>query len=84
MLRPLLEKKLKLKKEKAKTNPYTPVICLEFICDDWIQPITDKKKEFFDSVCLEVIAGLSRQRAFFFRVFCVGISRKYLFDSQVP
>jgi Transposase, Mutator family len=81
-LRPLLEKALKLKVEKAKTNVNYRGAWLGIVFDDRIAPLNHKKKRRFDPVCEQVLAGESGQYHPFSRVFFVGISRKYLFDSR--
>jgi hypothetical protein len=80
-LLPLLEKAVNLKIEKAKTNVSYHGAWLGVVFDDWIMPLNNKKKERFDPVCEQVLAGKFGQYHPFSRLFFVGISRKYIFDS---
>lgn len=81
MLRVLFDKALKLKVEKARTNPNYDGAWLGIVFDDWIMPPNDRKKGCFDPLCRRVLAAGARQYHPFSRVFFVGISRKYIFDS---
>lgn len=81
VLLPLLEKAVKLKVGKAQTNMNYHGAWLGIVFDDWIMPLTHKKKARFDPVCEQILAGESGQCHPFSRVFFVGISRKYVFDS---
>lgn len=81
ILLPLLEKALALKIEKAKTNQHYAGAWLGIVFDDWIMPLVERKKERFDPICIQVLGANPERYAPFSRVFCVGVSRLYLFDS---
>lgn len=86
---PLLENALALKKEKAKKNQYYTGAWLGIVFDDRIiplfenknMPLFERKKERFDPVCRQVLGNNPGRHIPFSRVFCVGLSRQYLFDS---
>jgi hypothetical protein len=81
VLRPLLENALALKIVKARTNQHYAGAWLGLVFDDWICPIDDRKKRRFDPVCRYVLGDSAERYSPFTRGFCVGVSRKYLFDS---
>jgi hypothetical protein len=80
-LLPLLADAVKLKVEKAQTNLNYNDAWLGIVFDDWNMPLSHKKKGRFDPVCEQVLAGESGRYHPFSRVFFVGLSRKYVFDS---
>lgn len=80
-LLPLIEKALERKVKKAQANVSYNGSWLGIVFDDWIMPINHIKKRRFDPVCEQILAGKSGQYHPFSRVFFIGISRKYIFDS---
>lgn len=80
-LLPLLEEALERKLKKAQTNVDYEAAWLGIVFDDWIMPINHSKKRRFDPVCEQVLAGDHGQCHPFSRVFSIGLSRKYIFDS---
>ena len=80
-LLPLLEEALERKLKKAQTNVDYEAAWLGIVFDDWIMPIDHKKKRRFDPVCEQVLAGDRGRYHPFSRVFFIGLSRRYVFDS---
>lgn len=80
-LLPFLEGALAHKKEEAKKNPDYIDAWLGVVFDDWITPSIEKKPGRFDPICRQMLGDAPEQHAPFSRVFCVGVSRQYLFDS---
>lgn len=81
-LLPLLENALLRKKEKAKQSPSYTGAWLGIVFDDWIEPSIEKKPGRFDPICRQALADGTERYDPFSRVFFVGISRQYLFDSR--
>ena len=67
------------KVKQANKNPYYDGAWLGIVFDDWIISLGEKKKRL-DPVC-ERVLGLA-QHCPFLRVFFVGFSGKYLFDTN--
>ncbi len=83
-LLPRLESALALKKRKAPKNPHYTNAWLGIVFDDWISPRSvSRKKRRFDPICKKALGDASKWQAPFSRVYFVGISRLYLFDSCV-
>ena len=80
-LLPLLEKALTHKANKTRTNHQYVGAWLGIVFDDWICPLADRKKGRFDPICRDVLGGRAELYSPFDRVFFVGVSRRYLFDS---
>jgi len=80
-LLPLMQRALEDKTAKAPNNPHYAGSWLGIVFDDWVQPIPERKKECFDPLCRQVLGDDPERHAPFSRVFFVGISREYLFDS---
>jgi hypothetical protein len=82
ILLPLLKNALALKKMKAERNQHYTGAWLGIVFDDWIEPSKEKKPARFDPICRQLLGNDPKQHAPFSRVFCLGISRQYLFDSM--
>lgn len=81
-LLPLLKCALARKVDKAKSNEHYSGAWLGVVFDDWVCPLgRSKKKKRFDPLCQRWLGSTPRQYAPFSRVFIIGISRQYLFDS---
>ena len=81
-LLPLLENALALQVNKAKTNQLYDGAWLGVVFDDWVCPLErSKKKRRFDPLCQCLLGGTLGRYAPFSRVFIIGTSRQYLFDS---
>ena len=81
-LLPLLEQSLLRKIKKAKKNENYADGWLGIVFDDWVCPLKKaEKKKRFDPLCRRLLDGGRDQYAPFCRVFILGISRQYLFDS---
>ena|GEM_PF-1929869 len=80
-LQPLLAQALQSKIEKSKTNPDYCEAWLSIVFDDWIVPGAEQKKQCFDPLCQKILKTDPGVYAPFERVFFVGISRQYVFDS---
>jgi hypothetical protein len=78
-LRPLLEGRLRRKVEQTKNNPHYDGAWLGIVFDDWIISIGEKKNRL-DQVCEHVLERVPHWP--FSRVFLVGFSGKYLFDTN--
>lgn len=78
----LFGKSIKRKMEKSKTNLFYHGAWLCIVFDDWICPVDDKKARRFDPLCEAALSFKRDSGAPFTRVFFVGVSRKYLFDSK--
>lgn len=82
-LLPLLQKALALKIDKARTNQHYSGAWLGVVFDDWACPLErSKKKSRFDPLCRRLLSGGPDCYAPFSRVFIIGISRQYLFESS--
>ena len=81
-LLPLLKTALSLKKEKAPKNPHYTNAWLGIVFEDWNCPGSENEnKERFDPICKKAFGNDPERYAPFARVFFVGISRQYIFDS---
>lgn len=81
-LLPLLEKALARKIDRARTNQFYSGAWLGVVFDDWVCPFgTIEKKIRFDPLCRRSLGDDRDRYAPFSRVFIVGVSRRYLFDS---
>jgi hypothetical protein len=81
-LLPLLGNALTRKVEKSRKNRFYFGAWLGAVFDDWICPLgKTKKKKRFDPLCRRLLSDGSDRYAPFSRVFIIGISRQYLFDS---
>ncbi|MBT3396429.1 MAG: hypothetical protein HN423_04535 [Alphaproteobacteria bacterium] len=78
----LLEDALNLKLWKANTNENYRGAWLGIIFDDWFCPSVDRKKKRFDPICDRVLEGVAGGDGPFSRVFFIGVSRQYIFDSS--
>ena len=79
---PLLKDALARKIKKAKRNQDYADAWLGIGFDDGICPLSGReKKKRFDPLCRQVLGNVPERYAPFSRVFFVGISRKYFFDS---
>jgi hypothetical protein len=84
MLLPRLERALAIKCDKARTNQHYSGAWLGVVFDDWVCPLgRTKKKKRFDPFCRRLLGDSHDRYAPFSRVFIIGVSRKYLFDSCV-
>lgn len=81
-LLPLLEAALTRKTRKSKTNKDYVGAWLGVVFDDGIAPSEADKRKCFDPICNNLLIDNSTLYAPFSRVFCVGISRRYVFDSH--
>jgi hypothetical protein len=81
-LLPLLRNAIALKITKGETNQSYSGAWLGVVFDDWVCPLgkTEKKKRF-DPLCRLLLGDSADRYAPFSRIFVVGISRQYLFDS---
>ncbi len=79
---PLLENALKRKLNKAKENLDYVDGWLGIVFDDWLVPQEDAKITDFDPLCSQLLRDGVNSYTPFTRVFVVGISGKYLFDSE--
>lgn len=83
VLLPLLKGALARKIRKSKKNQNYRDAWLGIVFDDQIMPLeAEKKQKRFDPICKQLLGNKLAQYAPFSRVFCVGISRKYVFDSH--
>lgn len=80
-LLPLLAQALRSKIEKSKTNPNYCEAWLSIVFDDWLVPAAEQKKQSFDPLCKKVLKLDPTGNRPFERVFFVGMSRQYIFDS---
>lgn len=81
-LLPLLENALALKINKAKTSQHYAGAWLGVVFDDYVCPLSRTKKKIrFDPICKRMLGNGPERYATFSRVFIIGISRQYLFDS---
>lgn len=80
-LRPLLEEALRSKIQKSQTNPDYCKAWLSIVFDDWVVPTAQEKKQSFDPLCKKILKTDPDGYAPFERIFFVGISRQYIFDS---
>ena len=80
-LRPLMEQALQSKIQKSQTNPDYCKAWLSIVFDDWLVPVEEKKKQNFDPLCEKILKTNPTGHQPFERVFFVGISRQYIFDS---
>jgi hypothetical protein len=82
-LLPLLENALALKIGKAPGNEFYSDAWLGVVFDDWVCPLgSTTKKKRFDPLCRRLLGNGPDRYAPFSRVFIIGISRQYLFDSR--
>lgn len=81
-LLPMMRKKLENKQKISFSNKNYSNAWLGIVFDDNIMPIIDRKKSRFDPVCNALLEGGAESYAPFSRVFCVGSSRQYIFDSS--
>ena len=80
-LRPLMEQALRSKIQKSQTNPDYCKAWLSIVFDDWVVPTAEKKKQTFDPLCEDVLKLDPTGYEPFERIFFVGMSRQYIFDS---
>jgi hypothetical protein len=81
-LLPLLEKALARKIDRARANQFYSGAWLGMVFDDWVCPLGKiEKKMRFDPLCRRLLGDNPDRYAPFSRVFILGISREYLFDS---
>lgn len=80
-LLPRLKLALVQKIDKSRCNEHYASAWLGIVFDDWIMPVNEKKKERFDPICRQLLGDDPAVYAPFSRVFCLGLSRMYLFDS---
>ena len=81
-LLPLFENALALKKEKAKGNQHYTGAWLGVVFNDWITALIEKKRKRFDPICRQALGDGPEWYTPFSRIFFVGTSRQYLFDSS--
>jgi hypothetical protein len=82
-LLPLLRRRISAKVKKSETNKHYVDAWLGVVFDDYVMPVGERKKEHFDPICREAVGVTPGSCAPFTRIFCVGISREYLFDSAL-
>ena len=81
-LLPLLEKALAHKINRARVNQFYSGAWLGVVFDDWVCPFgRSEKKMRFDPLCRRLLGDDRDRYAPFARIFVVGVSRQYLFDS---
>lgn len=81
-LLPLLNEAFYKKCSKANSNPGYSGAWLGIVFDDYIQSIEDRKKLRFDPLCRTVLDTNALHLCPFRRVFFVGVSRQYVYDSD--
>ncbi len=81
-LLPLLQSALEKKIQKARANHDYCDAWLGIVFDDYCCPDVEAKPMRFDPLGRHILRNGSRAHAPFSRVFLVGVSRKYLFDSK--
>lgn len=80
-LLPLLRNALASKQDKAKQNEHYTGAWLGIVFEDRVLPLHEKKNERFDPICKQALGEGPEHHAPFSRIFFVGVSRRYLFDS---
>ncbi len=82
-LRPLLLEAVNKKAKKSGTNRYYQGAWLIIVFDDWVCPFDiSRKRSRFDPICRSVLDDVMRGYFPFQRLFVVGVSQRYLFDSS--
>ena len=82
-LLPRLGTALARKRCKARTNQHYSGAWLGVIFDDWVCPLgRTEKKNRFDPLCHRFLGNGRDRYAPFSRIFIIGISRCYVFDSR--
>ena len=82
-LLPLLEMAIQRKTSKATTSKDYKNAWLGIVFDDHFQTNEDRKKARFDPLCRWMLGDSGRSCAPFSRVFFIGVSRAYIFDSDI-
>jgi len=81
-LLPLFRHAIDKKIERSRTNASYRQAWLGVVFDDNVCPFNEKKHGRFDPVCRYALRERCRGYAPFSRVFFLGVSRQYLFDSE--
>lgn len=81
-LREFVYQAIQLKSNKAEGNAAYLGAWLLVVFDDWVCPVPERKIVEFDPFFRDICSELKCSRLPFDRLFFVGVSRTYIFDSE--